>query len=84
MDKERVEERFLLVRSAREVEEVFCVGEEKGKAESPGDGVMGTKSVSVALVSHRELLRSEYISHENVGDVEEDLSVDTRVNEVTI
>lgn len=84
MDKEPVEERFPLVRSAREVEEVFCVREEKAKAERPGNGVMRTNSVSVALVSHWRHLRSEYISHENADDVEEDLSVDTRANEVMI
>lgn len=83
MDKELVEERFLLVRSAREVE-VFCVREDKGKAESPGNGMMRTKSVSVALVSHWKLLRSEHISLENGDDVEEDPSVDTRANEVMI
>lgn len=83
MDREPVEERFLLARSAREVE-VFCVREDKGKAESSGNGVMRTKSVSVALVSHWKFLRSEYVSHENGEDVEEDLSVDTRANEVMI
>lgn len=45
---------------------------------------MRTKSVSVALVSHWKLLRSEYICHENGDDVVEDLSVDTRANEVMI
>lgn len=49
MDREPVVERFLLVRSAREVE-VLCEEQRRGKAESPGNGVM--RIVSVALVSH--------------------------------
>lgn len=81
MGREPALERLLLVRSAREVEGVSCVGEERGKAESPGPGVMRIKSVPVALVSHWKLVHSEYISHENAGDVEEGLSVDTQANE---
>lgn len=49
MDKELVEERFLLVRSAREVE-VLCEEQRRGEAGSLGDRVM--RIVSVALVSH--------------------------------
>lgn len=72
-----------MVRAGREAEG-FCEGERKRQAGLSVKWVIRTKSVSVARVSHGELLHlaEGMISHENTGDVEKALSVDTQANAV--
>lgn len=58
MDRERVVERLLLVRSGREVEPVREGGERKRKAEGFGKPTMRTKS---AVSGSRESLGASYV-----------------------